>query len=191
MALTKLNNRSGVDLSSYATSTDLNNLTTGKILQVQSAYTDTASSWNVSGYHTWTNIPSLSVTITPSSTSSKIMLLGSTQLSTGTDNHDVALRFSRGSSAIGVGQAYSGRTQAYVMMGDMDEHSNGYGWGVWDVQMHWIDSPNTTSATTYYISTSGGGAQGGTLYVNTQGVAAVTGENHTGVSTLIAMEIAG
>jgi len=38
MALTKTNARSGysVDLSSYATSTDLNNLTTGKVLQVVS-----------------------------------------------------------------------------------------------------------------------------------------------------------
>ena len=135
MALTKLNNRSGVDLSSYATSTDLNNLTTGKVLQVvQNSYnTDTEN-------NTTSNVDTgLSATITPSSASSKILVNVSQLIGGGcgdSNNLEVYLSIWRNSTEI---KEFAGsRTDNVSALFTSFNNSFIY-----------LDSPSTTSATTY------------------------------------------
>ena len=117
---------------------------TGKILQVVSTTkTDTASTLSV---NTFEDISGLSVTITPSSTSSKILVMADLRFSTGT-NRNITYRLARGSTAIYVGDSDGNRMQATGSMRLTDDARH-------DLQSEtaiFLDSPNTTSATTYKV----------------------------------------
>ena len=114
----------------------------GKVLQVlQTVKTDTATIAST----TFADITGLSQAITPSATSSKILV--SAQLTLcgqgGVGGH---IQFVRGSTAIGVGDAAGSRTRCTWGsrgISDQDEARN--------VFIQYLDSPSTTSATTYKI----------------------------------------
>ena len=114
------------------------------ILQVQSAQkTDTYSHTGT----TWTDITDLSVTITPKATSSTILLVAMITGSVDTGSR-AFLRFERGGSAIGVGDSGTGTSCTSALEpGDTTEDINA-------VTMIYLDSPATTSATTYTVATS-------------------------------------
>jgi len=136
MALTKLNTRSGIDLSSYATSTDLDDLTTGKVLQVVQtqlgSYIDTSS----------TSVTNLfSASITPSSTSSKILILASI--------NGRKLSGSNTSSYVGIKR---GSTQLRCSLEWIDAAVDTYT----SATITYLDSPSTTSSTTYYATAQNG-----------------------------------
>ena len=117
---------------------------TGKILQViQTVKTDTASLGSVD---TFTDISGMSVTITPSSSSSKVLVTVVMNVSGG-DNQAVAWRLLRGSTPIYIGDADGNRIRVAA---SVRVATNG------DAEMVncsavFLDSPNTTSATTYKI----------------------------------------
>ena len=117
---------------------------TGKILQViQTVKTDTASLGTVD---TFTDISGMSVTITPSSSSSKVLVTVVMNVSGG-DNQAVAWRLLRGSTPIYIGDADGNRIRVAA---SVRVATNG------DAEMVncsavFLDSPNTTSATTYKI----------------------------------------
>lgn len=139
MALTKLNNRSGIDLSSYATSTDLNNLTTGKVLQVQST---TVSGTNVTTNQSFVAVSGLTVNITPSSASNKIYLNVDCAMDSGTANGAFMTIYRNGSS-LGGSEGFGGTEGPHRALSGMSI----------------LDSPNTTSQVTYavyYRSRNGG-----------------------------------
>ena len=112
----------------------------GNVLQVVSTTkTDTFSSSSSS----WTDITGLSVSITPSSTSSKVLVMYSIVTSVNTSQFPI-LRLVRGSTAIASGDSYAsselGTTSAW----------SGGGVNYTHVQStQYLDSPSTTSATTY------------------------------------------
>ena len=149
--------------------------TAGKILQVVSTTkTDTAST-TTSG--SWTDISGLSVTITPSSTSSKIFIIvtiGSVSSNGGTS---VGFLLRRGDTRVGnstsetkqsgIGNAYAGN-QDYLQT----------------ISTNFLDSPNTTSATTYKMQWR---PSGSTSYLGQY-----TGNTteYNGSSTITAMEVA-
>ena len=118
--------------------------TGGKILQViQTVKTDTASLGSVD---TFTDISGMSVTITPSSSSSKVLVTVVMNVSGG-DNQAVAWRLLRGSTPIYIGDADGNRIRVAA---SVRVATNG------DAEMVncsavFLDSPNTTSATTYKI----------------------------------------
>ena len=95
------------------------------------------------------DITGLTATITPSSTSSKILvmmtvygcmdILGQRQL--------FAASVSRGSTLVGVGDAAGSRTRVTGQNGQLGVY-DGFG----NVSAVFLDSPNTTSATTYKVS---------------------------------------
>lgn len=121
----------------------------GAILQVVStAKTDTFSTTSTS----FTDVTGLSVTITPSSTSSKILVMADVKI--GGIGY---IKIVRGSTDIYVGDAASSRvrTLAFAV-----PNANGYdaSGGIF------LDSPNTTSATTYKIQMRG--EAGGNARVN-------------------------
>jgi hypothetical protein len=155
-------------------------LPTGSVLQVVNAIkTDTSSTSSTS----YSDISGLSVSITPTSSSSKILVLVNVDGSN--DNGGLAIQLVRNSTAIAIGTAASGNqlnlTLAnYYNNTDPNSHrSSG---------ITFLDSPATTSATTYKlqfrIGTSGNG------YVNRSSGADNAAYNMYAVSTITVMEIA-
>ena len=115
----------------------------GNILQVvQAVKTDTAST---TSHDTFVDT-GLSVSITPSSASNKILVTANLSFSAG-DRQNIAWRLVRGSTDIYLGDAAGNRTRASgcVRVADHQdaEHQN--------CTSVFLDSPNTTSATTYKI----------------------------------------
>ena len=160
------------------------NLTTGKILQVkQTVKTDTASTTSLNSYE---DISGLSVSITPSSTNSKILVMADMRLSTNT-NRNVVYRLVRGSTAIYVGDAASNRTQATggIRITDDAKHEGQSETGIY------LDSPSTTSATTYKIQWCQTYSAGGeSSYINRSYMDADSDDRQRYSSSITVMEIA-
>ncbi len=167
---------------------DTGNLTLGKtgILQVvQAAKTDTAST--TSG--TYVTISGLSVNITPSSTSSKILVIA--DVKAGNDGgNGYYLQIVRDSTAIYVGDAASGKQQCVQQTyggGDTGEGK----YGMAKMGGTFLDSPNTTSQITYAVQFLRlGGNSPTTLYVNRVG--SETAGEYVGraASSITAIEVA-
>jgi len=116
----------------------------GKINQVlQAVKTDTQDG---TSSNTWTDISSLSQSITPSATDSKILVLFHVNCAASTNDH-VAIRLLRGSTAIHIGT--SGDTGRNVFSGIRFMSDDQYHAVVMAGQ--YLDSPSTTSATTYKL----------------------------------------
>ena len=115
----------------------------GNILQViQAVKTDTATT---TSENTFVDT-GLSVSITPSSASNKILVTANLNFSAG-DMQNIAWRLVRGSTDLYMGDAASNRTRASgavrVSTNQDAEHQN--------CTSIFLDSPNTTSATTYKV----------------------------------------
>ena len=119
----------------------------GQVIQVVSANDSTQRTTTSTSFVTGSN--TLSVTITPSATANKILIIVSTAVYAGT---------------------YSSRYTIYRASTNLGDTNNGfYTCALTDqnncCSMTYLDSPSTTSATTYqvYFKTIGGG---GTAYLN-------------------------
>ena len=152
-------------------------LPTGSVLQVNTTTkSDTFSSTTTNA---WTDITGLTVSITPTSSSSKIMIFCSVQ---GVNNNTNAyFRLVRGATAIGVGDAAGSRSQV-----SSSNIAGVNGNSMWGSSFQFLDSPATTSSTTYKVQFITDGA---TTYVNrthTDDNALYTGRSQ---STITVMEI--
>lgn len=154
----------------------LNNLRGAfRVLQVVSTTkTDTFSTTST----TMTDLTGLSLSITPSATSSKVLLIANFQART--NNNAVALaQFVRDSTAIGIGDAAGSRTRATSGMYTFNLSS-------FVMPMQFLDSPNTTSATTYKVQMM---TSAGTATVSDTGDGSDAAANGRLVATITAMEI--
>ena len=124
------------------------NTATGKILQViQTVKTDTFSSTTTGSD---VDITGLSVSITPSATTSKILVTYDTNISGSNAGYSGNIHLKRGSTKIYQGDAEGSRTrstQFFITRNDTIGHLE-------TIKVHgsFLDSPNTTSETTYKIS---------------------------------------
>ena len=131
------------------------NAPSGSVIQVvQTVKTDTFST--ASG--TFTDVTGLSVSITPSSASSKILVLYTLVATADPANSGVIGRLVRDSSAIFIGDAASNRPRATMS----NSSFNNYGFVLMSGQ--YLDSPNSASALTYKMQIFNSG--GSTSYVN-------------------------
>ena len=155
MAITTLNNRSinrsdtassgQLWTATSATASDFQAVSAGKIGQVlQATFTGTQT---IDAATTWTDVTSLSQAITPVATSSKVLIIWSVNVGA---TSDAATRLLRASTAIAVGDAASARGQAST-----DGSARNNAEAITHTMM-WLDSPSTTSATTYKIQAVGG-----------------------------------
>lgn len=142
---------------------------TGSILQVVSV--NKTDEYFLSGTGTPTDVPGLSVSITPSSTSSQILILGHVNFSATSAGGDSFARLMRGATAIG-----SGAGGYFGQIAGQDYYA------VHSRVIYLVDSPATTSSTTYKIQ-----VWGQSLYVNSRGL---DGSFDTS-SQIVLMEIAG
>ena len=128
---------SGATLTNSGTATGF-----GKVLQVVS--TTKTDTFSQSGTTTFADVTGLSVSITPSSASNKILIFAS--ISSGaTSTKTTAFRLVRDSTAIGGGTAAGSRQSAIgqAISNDDNHHEN--------IAINYLDSPSTTSSTVYKI----------------------------------------
>jgi hypothetical protein len=138
--------------------------TAGQVIQVVSATDSTTRSTTSSTYVTGSN--TLSVSITPSSASNKILIFCSTAIqATGSGEINVTIYRNSTNLAGTGGFSYSYDTVAYA--------SNNIG-------INYLDSPNTTSAITYQI-----------YFKITSGTAQINASNLGNTGSIICMEIKG
>jgi len=154
--------------------------TGGKVLQVvQTTKTNTFSTSS----STAVNITGLSVSITPSSASNKILILCSVNTNNAVGYNRVHLAITGGNASTYKGDA-SGSGQRISMTttarNTTDSHFQ------IPATLVYLDSPSTTSATTYQVTAF---TDGGTVNINT--VSSVDANTGLGASTITVMEIAG
>ena len=130
----------------------------GKVAQVVTTVkTDTFSTT----LNTWNDVTGMTVTITPTASTSKILVLVNLSAGVSGDVY-VSYRLVRGSTVIDAGDAAGIRPLAFAsFLGG----SNG-AYAGWSPNTNFLDSPATTSATTYKIQTIN---STGTSYLNRSG----------------------
>tara|TARA_R100000697_G_scaffold120320_1_gene145359 strand:+ start:429 stop:1040 length:612 start_codon:yes stop_codon:yes gene_type:complete len=160
------------------------NSATGKILQVVS--TTKTDQFSVTPSAAETAITGLTASITPNSTSNKVLI--TCHLSAiASNNVYTYFAFTRGGSKItaACGDAQGSRSQAMVgtfPYNDTDTMNNFY--------FHYLDSPSSTSALTYGVNYIRGSTSSHTFYVNYGTVSSDVATRATFSSTITAMEVA-
>jgi hypothetical protein len=155
-------------------------LPAGSILQVVQSYKDDV--FSTSTQTTWENITGLSVSITPSATSSEILVLVDVRL--GFNAGELAqLRLRRGTTT--VGSSTIGTTGNGFSFTDSDANSPSQTRVMATNTMTFLDSPSTTSSTTYQVQMWKDGSN--TAYLNRRGLNA----GHGACSSITLLEVAG
>jgi len=174
--------------SNAVTSAKLASGAGGKILQViQQEKLDT---WSTTSDFVFSDVTGLAATITPSSSSNKVLVI--IDVIASGDNYTTYLKLFRGSTEIANNATgkQSGQTNLFSALSLTKTESNTHGF----CHLHSrriLDSPNTTSATTYKIQSA---ARNGSFnaYINRS----VPDRNHTAeydlrhTSRIILMEVA-
>jgi len=114
----------------------------------------------------------MSATITPKFSSSKILITGILNGASDSQSHAFFIALQRGSTDIGQGDANGSRTRVHSGFAQMLQNSDGNNGGgnggevLGHGSINFLDSPNTTSSTTYNVKVShnSGGTQ--TILVN-------------------------
>ncbi len=162
----------------------------GTILQVQSTLYTTTTSQSLSA-NTYTNITGITATITPYTTSSRILILSRWYGEwSGSGPHDHIYYIARNGTRINVQTSTSNRMSGLATVG-----TNYQTTGDWNndstpetLSIFTVDTPASTSALTYTMGCNYSNA--GTLYIN-RTVADVDSSNYErGTSEIILMEIA-
>jgi len=148
---------SGISASAAISTSKLG---TGAVLQVvQTAKTDTFST--TSAMPTFVDVTGLSASITPTSSSSKVLVTVTAFLGNGGASYGSAVNLLRGSTSIAIGDSRGSTTRCFGG-GQTASTAN-----TLPVTVCFLDSPATTSATTYKVqlsSESGGTALIGGSY---------------------------
>ena len=143
-------------------------ISTGKVLQVVNATNSTQITMSTGSY-TWTD--NISLAITPSSTSSKILIVGAQNLAAGINDRYMNGTFFRDSTNLG-------HYQFGISGGSLTVNGTfiSANWGA-----SYLDSPSSSSEITYYMKGAAQSVSGGSMFINVNG-------SH---ANLTLMEIAG
>ena len=161
------------------------NTSTGKILQVLSATKTDTTSFSSANTSNFVDISGLSVSITPSSTSSKILVVATVAAAVGTGT--LHIRLARGSTGIAVGDSSSNRLSSTM---SRRSQSSVYDLEVSPMSFNFLDSPNTTSATTYKAQATAGSTYNTTVYINRSAGDSDYSYGARVASTITVMEVA-
>jgi len=158
-------------------------LPAGAVLQVVSTTKSDTFSVTGGGLGAFFDITGFAVTITPTSATSKILIFVNLSCSSSNDAEHVNARVVRGSSTlVGSGDAIGSRNQAMWAHGINNTSNNAK---VFAAQ--YLDSPATTSATTYKVQGYNAAA---TFYLNRTPAWSDSNHYSQGASTITVMEIA-
>ena len=152
----------------------------GKIVQVKEGTKTSAGSYSTGG--SWVNI-GLSESITPSSSSNKVLILWYIGKISCND-WSGATRLLRGGTVIGMGDASGSRARIGTSFPRAHDDNH---WG--GTAMMWLDSPSTTVSTEYKIQVNGHSS--GTVYINRGHGDGNSSDVYAGrsASTLVCMEV--
>jgi hypothetical protein len=128
----------------------------GKVGQV---FSTTKSDTATVSSSTFADVSGLSLTITPSATTSKVLITCNITLNHASQNNTAVFRFMRDSTPVGIGDASGSRLQASAATATV-----GGGDHPQTITAHFLDTPSTTSAVTYKIQIAG--ESGGSVTVN-------------------------
>jgi hypothetical protein len=153
---------------------------------ISTTKTDTSSGTNLMSSDSWSSV--LSASITPTSSSNKILIMYNCDFGGSLVSGDVsvATRLVRNSTAIAIGDASGSRKRTtagtkYPARSDLHGNQNA----------SFLDSPATTSSTTYSVQFALRGTGSGTWYVNRSMDDYDSIETDRCVSTITLMEISG
>jgi len=156
------------------------------LVNLKSTSLTTSTTVTITSGGTYYDISGLSISITPTSATSKIMIWAQVDSALGADNV-VAFRLVRDSTAIGVATSVGSRipasTGAFYGTAVMSSTT-----GHFPVPIQFLDSPATTSATTYKIQTTSN-ASSQIVYINRSKDDIDSGGQFRGVSTITVMEV--
>ena len=180
-----INGTSGLVTATTFSGSSLSGIDTGKILQVkQTVKTNTFST----NHQSQVDVTGLNVSITPTSTSNKILVTYDLNLSLANGSYQGSVFLLRDSTQIYLGDAEGNRRRVsnFVMTtNDGTGHMQYY-----PVHGEFLDSPATTNAITYKIQVFGHNSSGNTLMVNRTTYNADNAENLRTVSQITAKEVA-
>ena len=158
----------------------------GGIIQIKQTVISDVKSYTANAY-AWTDMPGFNCTITPTSSSSKIMIfvgIGGIHQDAGS----IIGKVLRGSTDIGIGDADGNRPRCgFRMYGSNVYNGNHCG----SYQFIFLDSPATTSATTYKLQTAGESGTSYPVYLNRTLNDSNNDYNYRGrpISTMTVMEV--
>lgn len=152
----------------------------GGIIQVVQTFKNDTTSVNNNSQSSFVDMSGMSVTITPSSASNKVLIYFTCNVSAEATDRNNSIRLLRGSTVIGAGTGGSTTNcSVYVRTKDNDYLEN--------KSYMFLDSPSTTSATTYKLQwcAEGSGGTAKVWYLNRRAV----GDYNNTPSQITAMEI--
>ena len=150
----------------------------GGIIQVVQATLDTKTSTTSTSY----TDTGLSVTITPKFSTSKILIRYNINVSINSDSNIAFFQIVRGSTAVGNGNQGSSRTKCHTALRGQHSDTNPHG----VTSGEFLDSPSTTSATTYKIKYT---VDGNTCFINKATGDSDVAAHPSPLSTLTLMEV--
>ena len=158
-------------------------VTTNRVLQVVSTTkTDTFSS----GSTTFVDVTGMSLNITPSSTSNKILVSYNLNVSNTAVGYSSSWKLVRNSTDIGVGDA-----SGVIKRVTNQVFSDTYGFVLYHPSMTFLDSPSSTSQLTYKIQAMTNYGASFPFYLNRGQAEGNSAHYGRTISTITAMEIAG
>ena len=144
-----------------------NNFGGGKIGQVLHAIKTDRSSVTSTTTNAYAAITGLTQAITPAATSSKVLVMAYLSFHLATDSNGT-LHFGifRDSTQVGQGAADGSRNPSSVSFRSPADAADWYTYAIINTAFQFLDSPSTTSSTTYSIKVSGGGTYTSTIIFN-------------------------
>jgi hypothetical protein len=161
---------------------------TGSILQVVSGFDTTqyVFSAGAPNQNTYYDISGLTVNITPSSASSRILIMSAITVGQTSDAYNVYLRLYRGATAICLGNSTNYRDSATTGFRTAGSGNN----MPVTLPITFLDSPGTTSSVNYNIKCCNTGGSTYPAYVNRTPTTDASWMHNSG-STITVMEISG
>jgi hypothetical protein len=162
---------------------------TGSILQVVSVFDNTqyVFSTGSANQSTYYDVTGLTVNITPSSVSSKILILSATTVNQTSDAYNIYIRLYRGSTAIALANS-----TGYLAAASAGFRTAGSGnYMPTTLPINFLDSPATTSTVNYNIKCCPSGGSSYPSYINRMSAVASDWPQGPGGSTITLMEISG
>jgi hypothetical protein len=134
---------------------------------------------------TWFDVTGLSVSITPTAASSKILIFGFVNFGSSTTGNLLYMQIVRDSTAVGIGTGSTG-SRSVVTNGGISPHTDTN--QTMTMPYNFLDTPNTTSQITYKIQGKQNNSPS-TIYANRTGADSDTAFSARPISTITAIEV--
>ena len=152
----------------------------GNIIQVVQTVKSDASTFSIATEAQSANV--MTVAITPTSTSNKILLICNLNAQCSTTGYGYS--FNRGGTEIALGDAISNRRRMSFATSNTETNQYSFCGGMF------LDSPSTTSEVTYGIKLTHTSSGTQTIVVNNQNTSSTDDKFFVTISTITAMEVA-